>query len=184
MKKNKKIKFNSMIDKNKINLNDEQISVMKNIIKFNEFKFDYIKDYFRVEDYILLSILPILTLVLLIGKEFLGGIFLIPFVLSVFFIIGSIYENKVNKKSNIEAEKEYNNTLELLFNNINKNHLTIVSLKEVIKELEKNELIYIKIIDKEYFIYESDITIKQFNDFLINKIHKNEKKKEKFLNEI
>ncbi len=50
MKKNKKNKFNSMIDKNKINLNDEQISVMIIIVEFNEFNYDYQKEYFDVDD--------------------------------------------------------------------------------------------------------------------------------------
>lgn len=104
--------------------------------------------------------------------------------LSFLFFIVCIYENKINKELNIDSKKEYNNTLELIFDNIDKNYLTILSLKELIDDLERHKLIYKTYIDKENFEYKSDITIKQFKDLLKNKIYKNEKKKEKFLNQI
>lgn len=163
-------------------LDNEYLTIINNIVKYNKYEYCKKSDSYNIVDLVVLLVICLCIFIgytnnqniLLIGCSIL----LIVYNFLVFLIISE------NKKENSILEKEYKNTLELIFDNIDKNYLTILSLKELIDDLERHKLIYKTYIDKENFEYKSDITIKQFKDLLKNKIYKNEKKKEKFLNQI
>lgn len=158
-------------------LDNEYLTVINNIIYNRKYEYCKKSDSYNFVDVV---VLLVICLCMLIGYTNNQNILLIGcFILLIVYNVLVFLIIKENKKENLILEKKHKIILKKLFKNIKKDDNTILSLKMLNKELSD-----LKVIKDINYLYVTKLTIKQFKNLLKNRIYKNEKKKEKFLNEI
>lgn len=170
-------------------LSHDNIKYLLKIIELNDFKYEKLNEKLDIGSILIMSFLPFFVF-LMIGWAIIMKLFYTMDVVNdVFFvccsllIIGSLPiiffnldEINVNKKRNKEMKNLFENNEHVFFYYIEKNNDTLNTLKKLFDVWEELNLITLK-----DGIYSSELTIKQFNKLLLNKIEKNKIKRKEFL---
>lgn len=165
-------------NKNK-NLTHNEIKCLKYIVNSNSFsaKIKEIGFQLILKDLFLLIVLPMLTLIAFAACDFEFNIVDCLFLtISILLFLCVFYNDKQNKKYNKTSQDTFDFIMSTIFKNIDKNHLTIISLQEILKDLDSLGLIFFKNINAENLEYDSNVSIKDFRKLLKSKIKDKNKK--------
>lgn len=170
-------------------LSHDNIKYLLKIIELNDFKYEKLNEKLDIGSILIMSFLPFFVF-LMIGWAIVMQLFYSVNIIEPLFAIccflltiGSlpiIFFNlddiNINKKRNKEMKNLFENNEHIFFYYIEKNSNTLNTLKKLFNVWEELNLITLK-----DGIYSSELTIKQFNKLLLNKIEKNKIKRKEFL---